>query len=260
MRGIHNHLRIIVTGSRFLPQQATRLVAYGLDLAAERYGPYAETATIVHGACSGADQLADTEAARRGWDRESHRAKWHLGANAGPARNRHMVRLGANVCIVYPGGDGTAHCARTAKRAGIPLLRIDAAEATDRNGLIMITDTGRLRCISVFRDEQCIHQAPHPRSCAGLHRSVNGTRWTMSHDGNTPTEYFDCPATWDDGRQCRKRAGHDERHHVGGNRPGAIRWNDTRSHITRGPLSPPEPDNGYQTEGEYQAMRLYGIE
>ena len=82
----------------------------------------------------------------------------------------------------------------------------------------------------------------------------------MSRDGNTPTEYLDCPATRDDGRQCRQRAGHDERHHVGGNRPSAIRWNDTRSHITRGPLPPPEPDNGYQTEGEYQAMRLYGLE
>lgn len=99
--------------------------------------------TLVHGACrTGADAIADAI-----WRRykvgpvEPHpvtAAVWaRIGSSAGPARNRHMVNLGADVCLAFilpctdprcrrPGPHGThgaSGCADYAEQADIPTYR-----------------------------------------------------------------------------------------------------------------------------------------
>lgn len=113
-------MRVIVTGSRHLPdtgQVATALAA------ATTVGD-----TIVHGACpTGADAQADTFARTRGRQTEPHPADWgRLGRAAGPARNQHMVSLGADLVIAFPHptlpSPGTWGCVRAARRAGLPVI------------------------------------------------------------------------------------------------------------------------------------------
>lgn len=124
-------MRIIVTGGRDHGAVATvarTLTAYALN------GPH----TLVHGACKvlkedgslyplspgappGADRSAHYIALALGWEVEPHPAHWRTGHNAGPIRNQQMVDLGADLCIAFAGGKGTAHMIRCAQRAGIPV-------------------------------------------------------------------------------------------------------------------------------------------
>ena len=95
--------------------------------------------TLIHGDCKwrqpngeidptrSVDQLADQFAERMGWIRDPHpvsRAEYRRkGKQAFYDRNQAMVDLRPDVCVVLPGGGGTADCARRAEMAGIPLLR-----------------------------------------------------------------------------------------------------------------------------------------
>ena len=81
---------------------------------------------LVHGDCpTGADQCADRWAVRREEivTMERHPADWKKwGKSAGPARNRYMVNLGADMCIGFlrAGSDGTSGTLALARDAGIP--------------------------------------------------------------------------------------------------------------------------------------------
>lgn len=75
---------------------------------------------LVHGGASGADALAAE------WAR-AHRVTTHVftadwkrhHASAGPIRNQAMVDAGADLCLAFAGGRGTADCVRRARKAGI---------------------------------------------------------------------------------------------------------------------------------------------
>jgi hypothetical protein len=123
--------RVLVTGSRewpaalWLRTDLSRLLWH-----AHRTG---RRLRLVHGAhWAGVDWFVKdwVEEMRhlRGDDlvmQEPHPAKWkesHKGA--GPNRNRHMVSLGADLCLAYPfnASTGTRGCAQMAVDAGIPTL------------------------------------------------------------------------------------------------------------------------------------------
>ncbi|QVJ00386.1 DUF2493 domain-containing protein [Nocardiopsis eucommiae] len=112
-------MRIIVTGGRHYTDR--EVVAWELLAIAVQFGP-GEHITLVHGDASGADRLAASVAARAGWTTEAHPARWKTeGRAAGPFRNQRMADAGADLCIAFPGGQGTADMVRRAKTAGIPV-------------------------------------------------------------------------------------------------------------------------------------------
>jgi hypothetical protein len=85
--------------------------------------------TLVHGACTGADTLADQVARELGWPVEEHIPEWdRYGPGAGPIRNAEMARAGADVCIAFPGGHGTDSMTGWAHRYGIPVHRVEENE------------------------------------------------------------------------------------------------------------------------------------
>lgn len=109
--------RILLTGSRAWTDDLAIRVALAPYRHAER------PAVLVHGDCRGADRIA--AATWRCWRLadEPHPADWAThGRAAGILRNRHMVTLGAVVCLAFIRDDspGATHCARLATDAGIP--------------------------------------------------------------------------------------------------------------------------------------------
>ena len=130
--------QILVTGGRFETdvELVERLL---LEAAAGLSNVVPGPVTLIHGGCRwrladgsidptrSVDQLAHQTAERMGWrirefavTREQYLRK---GKQAFYDRNHAMVDLGPDVCVVLPGGGGTADCARRAEAAGIPLLR-----------------------------------------------------------------------------------------------------------------------------------------
>lgn len=84
-----------------------------------------ETATLVHGAATGADSLAAGVWADRDRPVEAHPADWQLfGKGAGPRRNQEMVDSGLDLLIAFPGGRGTADMVRRCEAAGVPILTV----------------------------------------------------------------------------------------------------------------------------------------
>lgn len=113
-------MRILITGGRDWADRDT--VWRELDSATAGCG----LVVVVHGAChlGGADIHADQWAsASPNATAEPHPASdfgdW---PDCGPRRNRHMVRLGADMCLAFPTPQsrGTWDCVRKARRAGIP--------------------------------------------------------------------------------------------------------------------------------------------
>jgi hypothetical protein len=113
-----------------------------LDYVATLYpGTAPEDFVLVHGDCRfrrkdgtidynrSADQLAEQEARRRGWRTDPHPVDWDAldrsqYSAAGRGRNQRMVDLGADICIAFPGGEGTRHCKNAAARAGITVITL----------------------------------------------------------------------------------------------------------------------------------------
>jgi hypothetical protein len=82
--------------------------------------------TLVHGDARGADRIAAGIWRTWGLPVEAHPADWDShGRAAGMIRNRHMVTLGADVCLAFirDQSPGATHCADLAEQAGIPTRR-----------------------------------------------------------------------------------------------------------------------------------------
>lgn len=123
-------IRVLVTGGRDYTDRAT--VADALVFVGNRiFGARPEEVVLVHGGATGADTLAAAEAQRLGWRVEPHPVKdihYRRWGKAAPLRrNQAMVDMGANYCLVFPGGNGTAHCKRAALNARIPIIDIPEA-------------------------------------------------------------------------------------------------------------------------------------
>jgi len=82
--------------------------------------------TVVHGAASGADDLADSWATQHGVEVETFPAEWGAhGRPAGPIRNAAMVATAPDLVVAFPGGRGTADLVRKARAASLLVLRVE---------------------------------------------------------------------------------------------------------------------------------------
>lgn len=82
---------------------------------------------VIHGACRGADLIADIVAEHFGLEREAYPADWKIGRSAGPIRNKQMLVEGkpdevwafhANIAE----SKGTRNMLAQAKAAGISTI------------------------------------------------------------------------------------------------------------------------------------------
>lgn len=113
--------RVIVCGGRDFADREliARTLYQALDVRST------DQTVVVHGAARGADRLAAEIAENWGLATEAHPADWKAhGKGAGPVRNEEMARLGADLCIAFPGGAGTADMVRRAEAHGIPVMRV----------------------------------------------------------------------------------------------------------------------------------------
>ena len=85
-----------------------------------------EILAVRHGDADGADRFAGEWARERGYSEQRRPADWAShGKSAGPRRNLAMLAEGGVVAVVaFPGGSGTAHMVREAKRAGLPVWEV----------------------------------------------------------------------------------------------------------------------------------------
>lgn len=126
-------MRVLITGSRDWTD-----VDVISDALWEYRGQPGDYPTLVTGACpTGADAIAERIASNNLWEIEEHPADWSGGRGAGPLRNKHMVDLGADVCLAFIGhctsprchidgrhpSHGATGCADLAEAAGIPTKR-----------------------------------------------------------------------------------------------------------------------------------------
>ena len=115
-------MRSLITGSRNWTDE--KVLAQALHEHTRNVDP--SNVIVVHGACStGADRIARDIAELFRFNVEAHPANWRAnGRAAGPIRNKHMVALGADLCLAFPLGEsrGTRGCMDMAERAGIPVI------------------------------------------------------------------------------------------------------------------------------------------
>lgn len=135
--------RILVTGSRdWADEKAIRDAIMGALVRAGRVDPPPDRVVLVHGACRGADILAERVAAAWQIPTEAHPADWDRhGRQAGPIRNRQMVELGADVVLAFPLGasPGTRGCIELAEAAGIPVVVHEGTRPDDQNRAVRRT-------------------------------------------------------------------------------------------------------------------------
>lgn len=118
-------IRVLVCGGRKYYDR-TRL--YGeLDRIHGMGGPEGYIGVLIHGACQGADLLAESWARDRQVPYLGLPAKWKReGKAAGYVRNKAMLDLGMpDIVVAFPGGKGTAQMVKIARKADIPVLEID---------------------------------------------------------------------------------------------------------------------------------------
>lgn len=84
---------------------------------------------IIHGNAFGADRIAKDFAAVEWLEEEPYPADWGThGKKAGILRNIQMLEEGKpDLVVAFPGGRGTAHMVRIAKKAGVPVREITYA-------------------------------------------------------------------------------------------------------------------------------------
>lgn len=81
-------------------------------------------AKIIHGGARGADSIAGQWAESNGAEVQVFEADWEThGKRAGPVRNQAMADAGADGCVAFPGGIGTADMVRRAEAAGLKVWR-----------------------------------------------------------------------------------------------------------------------------------------
>lgn len=118
-------MRVLVCGGRDFNDR--RAVFATLDkVCGVDPGQLPPAVTIIHGAASGADALADEWAGVNWVNVEAYPAQWRdHGRAAGPIRNQKMIDEGRpDLVVAFPGGRGTADMVRRAKSAGLAVKEI----------------------------------------------------------------------------------------------------------------------------------------
>jgi len=112
--------RVLVCGGR---DYTNEKMAFAILDAAHAANPIIE---VIHGACAGADMLAEMWANQRSIPTRPFPADWDThGKAAGPIRNRKMLDVGKpDIVIAFPGGRGTRNMIEQAEGANIPVARI----------------------------------------------------------------------------------------------------------------------------------------
>ena len=122
-RGRGPTVKILITGGRDYSDRAT--VFRELDKL------HAETTicTLIHGAATGADTLADSWAKSRGVEVIACPADWKRhGRAAGPIRNKAMLTDHTpELLLAFPGGKGTMNMIGQAQAAGVKIVVIGEA-------------------------------------------------------------------------------------------------------------------------------------
>lgn len=114
--------RVIVTGSRNWKDKESVRKWFG------RFNTTIGSVVIVHGACSGFDQIAAEVAEEYGYTVEPHPADWDKhGKKAGPMRNQEMADSGAEYAVGFPmkKSTGTWDCLRRCFDSGIPVYIVN---------------------------------------------------------------------------------------------------------------------------------------
>ena len=119
-------MRLLVTGGRnfadrdFLFATLDRLHAeHGFTL-------------LIHGDARGADQLAGEWAQERGVAILARPADWlRYGGGDAPRRNRQMLDEKPDLVVAFPGGSGTRNMVEIARKAGVNVIVVQAADSTE---------------------------------------------------------------------------------------------------------------------------------
>lgn len=115
-------MRVLVTGSRNLRRYGD---VYAVLDEMHRREPIT---LVIQGGARGADAAAEAWAEMREIPCLRVPAKWKQhGCSAGPIRNRSMLNLFGlvpEICVAFPGGDGTADMKAAAAKAGIAVREV----------------------------------------------------------------------------------------------------------------------------------------
>ena len=117
-------MKVLVTGSR---EFTDRQMVFDKLNAQTNVGSGKSSLVVIHGAASGADQLASAWCStRRSVYEIAVPAKWDVHAKlAGPLRNTVMLSLNPDVVLAFyqegAANRGTSHMVMLAKKAGIPV-------------------------------------------------------------------------------------------------------------------------------------------
>lgn len=115
--------RILVTASR--DWDDVPLLVRELEAAIMRGFATGRRVVVVHGDNGNGDKLAERYCRHRHVETERHPPDWSIGRGGGPARNKRMVRAGADECVAFikGGSRGATGCSDLAEEAGIPVRR-----------------------------------------------------------------------------------------------------------------------------------------
>ena len=110
-------MRVIVCGGRDFDDRDSAFAAL------DRLHAETPITLVVHGGARGADTMAGEWAVARSISVEVYAADWQRHRrSAGPKRNQQMADAGADLCVAFPGGKGTADMVRRATAAQITVV------------------------------------------------------------------------------------------------------------------------------------------
>lgn len=125
--------RILICGGRdydnwpeFCAAMDSFIADRGWHTIPDQYGNWLPEVTVISGGAQGADSMADQWAMINWCPFEEYKADWKThGRAAGPIRNEQMLYEGTpDVVIAFPGGKGTAHMMKIARKAGVEVVEL----------------------------------------------------------------------------------------------------------------------------------------